>query len=314
MVEPAGAEVLDPLVAPGPPGPAAEVRPRRRGGDDAVPAIDQIPGTARKVGRYTLLVAVTVVVVLPIYSTFIGALKPGDKLLDFPRSLLPVDLTTDTFSEAWRVGNLGRYLTNSAVVAIAITAGQIVTSVLAAYAFAFLDFPLKRVIFTLFLATLMVPLESTILANIQTIQSFGWIDTRQALIVPFLAFAFGTFLLRQVFLAIPRELREAAALDGVGHLRFLWEVAVPLARPAIGALGLFAFLGAWNQYLWPQRVITEADRNTVQIGLATLRAAQIDELNLVMAGTIVAAVPIFVLLVVFQAQLVRGLTAGAIKG
>lgn len=307
------AEVLEPLVPAGPPGPAAQVRQRNRGrGDDAVPAIDKVQGPGRKAGRYALLLAVTAVVVLPIYSTFIGALKPGNKLLDFPRSLLPVDLTTDTFTEAWRVGDLGEYLTNSAVVSLSITAGQIVTSVLAAYAFAFLDFPLKRFIFTLFLATLMVPLESTILANFQTIQSFDWIDTRRALIVPFLAFAFGTFLLRQVFLAIPRELREAAALDGVGHLRFLWEVAVPLARPAIGALGLFAFLGAWNQYLWPQRV-TE-DLRTVQIGLATLRASQVDQLNLIMAGTIIAAIPIFALLVVFQAQLVRGLTAGAVKG
>jgi sn-glycerol 3-phosphate transport system permease protein len=282
--------------------------------NEAVAVVDTVRSPARRAGRYALLVVVSAMVVLPIYATLIGALKPGDKLLDFPRSLLPVDLTLSTFSEAWRVGNLGRYLVNSFVVALLITAGQIVSSVLAAYAFAFLDFPLKRFWFIVFIATLTVPGESIVLGNLETIQTLGWIDTYQALVVPFLAFAFGTFLIRQVFLTIPKELREAAALDGVGHLRFLWEVAVPLARPAIGALGLFSFLAAWNQYLWPQRVTTDASHRTIQIGLASLRGSQVDKLNLIMAGTIIAAIPIAIGLVLFQRQLVRGLTAGAVKG
>lgn len=278
------------------------------------PVVDIVRSPVRRAGRYALLTAVTVVVLLPIYATLIGAFKPGNELLDYPRSLLPVDLTTKTFTDAWELGHLGRYLVNSAIVASLITVGQIVTSVLAAYAFAFLDFPLKRLWFVVFIATLTVPGESIVLSNLQTMQSLDWIDTYQALIVPFLAFAFGTFLIRQVFLTIPKDLREAAALDGLGHLRFMWEVAVPLARPAIGALGLFSFLAAWNQYLWPQRVTTDTDHRTVQIGLAALRASQIDRLNLIMAGTIIAAVPIFVVLVLFQRQLIRGLTAGAVKG
>ena len=142
----------------------------------------------------------------------------------------------------------------------------------------------------------------------------GVIDSYRVLIVPFIASAFGTFLIRQVFLTVPRDLREAAALDGVGHLRFLWEVAVPLARPTIGALGLFSFLASWNQYLWPQRVTNADEFRTVQIGLAALRSSNIDQINLIMAGTVIAALPIFVVLVVFQRQLVRGLTAGAVKG
>jgi sn-glycerol 3-phosphate transport system permease protein len=278
------------------------------------PVIDLVRTPARRAGRYLLLVLVTLVVVTPIYTTLIGALKPGDKLLDYPRSLLPVDLTFDTFGDAWEVGNLGRYLVNSAVVATLITLAQIATSVLSAYAFVFVDFPFKRAWFIVFIATLTIPTESVVLTNVQTIQDLGWINTYQALVIPFLAFAFGTFLLRQVFLTIPTELREAAALDGLGHLRFLWEVAVPLARPAIGALALFSFLSAWNQYLWPQRVTTDSEHRTVQIGLAALRNSQVDRLNLIMAGTIIAAVPIFIALVLFQRQLIRGLTAGAVKG
>jgi sn-glycerol 3-phosphate transport system permease protein len=268
----------------------------------------------RTVGRYVLLLVVAVLVLFPIWTTLMGAFKPGPKLLDYPRSLLPVDLTLDTLREAWRVGNLNRYLFNSAVVSIAITIGQIVTAVLAGYAFAFLRFPLRRTLFVVFLATLMVPAEVTVLVNVETIQDLRWIDSYQALIVPFLATAFGTFLLRQVFLTVPTELREAAALDGLGHWRFLAGVAVPLARPTIGALGLFSFLAAWNQYLWPQRVTNEDDYRTVQIGLKALQSANLDKLNLIMAGTVIAAIPIFVVLVLFQRQLIRGLTAGAVKG
>jgi sn-glycerol 3-phosphate transport system permease protein len=279
-----------------------------------VAVVDMVRTPARRAARYALLIVVTIIVMLPIYVTLIGALKPGEELLDYPRSLYPVDLTLDVFRDAWSLGDLDRFLLNSAIMSIGIMAGQIVTSVLAAYAFTFLDFPLKRFWFIVFIATLTVPAESIVLGNVLTMQSLGWINTYQALIVPFLAFAFGTFLIRQVFMTIPKELREAAALDGLGHLRFLWDVAVPLARPAIGAMALFSFLAAWNQYLWPQRVTDDESHRTIQIGLAGLRAAEIDRLNLVMAGTIIAAIPVAILLVVFQRQLIRGLTAGAVKG
>jgi sn-glycerol 3-phosphate transport system permease protein len=274
---------------------------------------DDVRG-ARLVGRYVILAVVAVIVLLPIWTTLMGALKPGTALIDYPRSLLPVDLTVDTLRDAWNVGHLGRYLLNSTLVSLVITAGEVVTSVLAAYAFAYLRFPGRRVLFVAFLATLMVPAEVTVLVNVETIQRLDWIDSYQALVVPFLATAFGTFLLRQVFLTVPVELREAAALDGLGHWRFMGGVAVPLVRPTIGALALFSFLGAWNQYLWPQRVTNTDEYRTVQIGLRALQTSQVDKLNLIMAGTVIAAIPIFVVLVVFQRQLIRGLTAGALKG
>ena len=155
----------------------------------------------------------------------------------------------------------------------------------------------------------------TVVIKGRTADSLGWINTYQGLIVPSLASTFGVFLVRQVFLQLPGELREAASLDGVGHLRFLWEVAAPLSRPTLGALGLFTFLGTWNAYLWPSQVI-RGDRahETIQIGLERLKNSDISKVNLVTGGLVVAALPIFVMLVVFQRQLVRGLTAGAVKG
>lgn len=266
----------------------------------------------RRAVRYALLTIVSFVVLFPIYTTVIASLKPGNKVLVNP--LLPDSFTFDVLTEAWTTGRLGRYLFNSLVVAVVITIFQLVTSVLAAYAFAMLDFPGKNVFFVLFLATLLVPLEATLVVNFRTVESLGWTNTYTGLAVPFLATAFGTFLLRQVFLTLPNDLRDAAALDGVGHLGFLRHVGIPLVRPTLGALALFSFLGAWNQYLWPNLVINESDMNTVQSGLRLLSRANVNQPNLVMAGTIIAAVPVAVVLIVFQRQLVRGLTAGAVKG
>lgn len=269
----------------------------------------------RKVGRYSLLVFVAIVVLFPIYAVLLQALKSGPDSLDHPRSLLPVDLTFSTISEAWTQGDLGRLLMNSLFVSVMVTLGVIVTSLLAAYAFAFLEFPFKGPIFVFYIATMLVPGEVTVVFNQRTADSLGWINSYQGLIVPSLASTFGVFLVRQVFLQLPHELREAASLDGVGHLRFLWEVAAPLSRPTLGALGLFTFLGTWNAYLWPSQVIRgDRARETIQIGLDRLKSNDISRLNLVTGGLVVAALPIFILLVVFQRQLVRGLTAGAVKG
>jgi sn-glycerol 3-phosphate transport system permease protein len=265
-------------------------------------------------GRYVLLTVCAVVVVFPIYVAVVVAVQPAGRIADFPGALIPRSLTLQPLRDAWRLGHLGRYLGNSAVVTLFIVAGQVVTSVLAAYAFAFLDFPAKRPLFVLFLATLMVPTEATIVANYDTIQRLGWLDSYQALVVPFLATAFGTFLIRQAFLGVPRDLRDAAALDGAGHASFLRHVAVPLARPAIAAFTVFSFLLAWNQYLWPLLVTNDERHRTVQIGLKGLVSGNVDELNLVAAGTIIAGLPIFLLLLFFQRHLVRGLTSGALKG
>lgn len=269
----------------------------------------------RTVGRYALLVTIAAVVIFPIYAVLLQSLKSGKDSLDHPRSLLPVDLTFDTIRSAWTSGDLGRLMLNSLFVSGAVTLGVIVTSVLAAYAFAFLRFPGRDGVFVLFLATMLVPAEVTVVINQRTADSLGWINSYLGLIVPSLASTFGVFLVRQVFLQIPGELREAAALDGVGHMRFLWEVATPLSRPTLGALGLFTFLGTWNAYLWPSQVVTDEAHRTIQIGLERLKTpGDISKVNLVTGGLVVAALPIFVMLVAFQRQLVRGLTAGAVKG
>jgi len=270
------------------------------------------PRGARLAGRYVLLCVVAFVVLFPIYTTLIGAFKPPGHLLDHP--LLPGPFTLDLFREAWTDGRLGRYLLNSLVVASIITIGQLLTSVLSGYAFSMLDFPGRNFLFVLFISTMLVPLEATLVVNRRTVGTLGWINTYQGLAIPFVATAFGTFLVRQAFLALPRELRDAARIDGAGHLAFLRYVAVPVVRPTLGALALFSFLSAWNQYLWPNLITTEDDMNTVQSGLKALREGAIQQPGLVMAGTIIAAVPIVIALLLFQKALIRGLASGAVKG
>ncbi|MFM7270584.1 MAG: carbohydrate ABC transporter permease [Actinomycetes bacterium] len=271
----------------------------------------------RRVGlvfRYLLLTVLAVIVLFPIYITVVNSLLTPSEIASKPPVLFPSNPTWGSYSEAWNAGSMSHYLVNSVIVTSIIVVGQIVTATLAAYAFAFLEFPFKRTLFLVFLATLMVPFEVTIITNLTTVVNLGWYNTYAGLAVPFLATGFGAFLLRQAFLGVPGDLRDAAALDGYGHFRFMVRVAIPLARPAMAALAVFSFLGAWNQYLWPLIVTKDSQYRTLQIGLRQLRATSIDQLNVTFAGVVIAAAPLLILLVIFQKQLVRGLTAGAVKG
>jgi len=265
-------------------------------------------------GRYVALSVLAFVVLFPIYITIVNSLLQPSQIAAKSPTFFPTSPQWHTYSDAWSSGHLGAYLRNSFIQTGLIVAGQLVTSILAGYAFAFLRFPLKRTLFVVFLATLMVPFEITIITNLQTINTLGWYDSFAALAVPFLATGFGAFLLRQTFLQLPQDLQDAAKLDGYGNLRFLARVAVPLARPTIAALAVFSFLSAWNQYLWPLLVTKDDRLRTVQIGLKQLRATNIDQVNITFAGTVIAFIPLVILLLIFQKQLVRGLTAGAVKG
>jgi sn-glycerol 3-phosphate transport system permease protein len=265
-------------------------------------------------GRYVALTVLAFVVLFPIYIAVVNSLLRPTQIAARTPTFFPTSPQWHTYADAWSDGHLATYLRNSFIQTGLIVVGQLVTSILAGYAFAFLRFPFKRTLFVVFLATLMVPFEITIVTNLQTINTLGWYDTFAALAVPFLATGFGAFLLRQTFLQLPKDLQDAAKLDGYGHLRFLARVAVPLARPTIAALAVFSFLSAWNQYLWPLLVTKDDRLRTVQIGLKQLRATSIDQVNVTFAGTVIAFIPLVILLLIFQKQLVRRLPAAAVEG
>jgi sn-glycerol 3-phosphate transport system permease protein len=268
----------------------------------------------KKVGWYALLSVLAIIVLFPLYITVVNSLLTPTEITRQPPKFFPTNPQWSTYSTAWDAGHMSTYLRNSFIVTLAITIGQVVTAILAGYAFAILEFPFKRTLFVVFLATLMVPFEVTIVTNVTTVSDIGWYNTYVGLAVPFMATGFGAFLMRQAFLVLPRDLRDAAALDGYGHIRFLTRVAVPLARPAVAALTVFAFLAAWNQYLWPLLITKDDSLRTVQIGLKQLRSTNIEQINITFAGAVIAVLPLVILLLVFQKHLVRGLTAGAVKG
>lgn len=265
-------------------------------------------------GWYAALTALAIVVLFPVYMTFVRAVSQPRAYLEAGQPPWPVHIEWDVFTRAFRDGDLGRMFVVSAVVTVLIVAAQLITSVLAAYAFTFLEFPFRRTLFLVFLATLTLPIEVTLIPNVQTMRSLGWLNSYPGLVAPFLATAFGTFLLRQAFRGIPRDLLDASQLDGFGHLAFLRRVALPVTRPVVAAFAVIAFLAAWNQYTWPRAVVTEGEWQTVQIGLKTLGNASAERGNLAYAAALLAALPVLALLVLLQRHLVRGLTAGAVKG
>jgi sn-glycerol 3-phosphate transport system permease protein len=269
----------------------------------------------RTAGWYALLIGLALIVLFPVWMTIVRALSnPGSYIFEAGQPPYPVDVEWDVFSRAFSEAEFGRQLTLTIAMTAIIVGGQLVTSVLAAYAFAYLRFPLKRTLFAVCMATLMLPIEVTLIANSRTVRELGWINSLQGLTAPFLATAFGIFLIRQGFLGVPRDLRDAAALDGFGHMRFLWRVAIPLTRPVIAAFVVLSFLSAWNSYLWPRTITDSSDWATIQIGLRAVTTSTADQMNVGVAAALLAAVPVLVVLILFQRHIVRGLTAGAVKG
>lgn len=288
------------------------------GSSDAAPVAGPRPGRALSrwaaAGWYLVLTLLSVIVLFPVYMLLLRAISDPLAYVAEGQPLHPVAVEWDAFTNAFTEASLGRSMALSFVVTLVIVVAQLLTSVLAAYAFAFLEFPFKRVLFAVVIATLLLPIEVTLVANLQTVRDIGLLNSVPGLSVPFLASAFGIFLIRQGFLGIPRDLRDAATLDGYGHLRFLFRVAVPLTRPIIGSFVVISFLGAWNQYVWPRFATTEDSWQTVQVALRSIANDRVDQLNIGFAAAVIAALPLVVLLILFQRQIVRGLTAGAVKG
>jgi ABC-type glycerol-3-phosphate transport system permease component len=263
---------------------------------------------------YLLLTVVAVIVIFPLWSAFTISMLSDTEVASYPPRMAPTSLHWTNYVRALEQAPLLRYLFNSIVQSSLVMIAQLVTASLAAYAFAFIDFKGRNVLFLVFLSTLMIPWEATIIPNYLTVRSLGWTDTFMGLTVPFAATAFGTFLLRQFFLTIPRELQDAATIDGASSLRFLATIVLPLARPALGTLAVYSFLQTYNQYLWPLLITNDQQMRTVQIGIALLQDEERFMFNTVMAGVVLVLLPTFTLFIVGNRQLIRGLTAGAVKG
>jgi len=277
-------------------------------------AMRRRPFRPNRVGAYALLTVVTIVVAFPLLLALSYSLMSESDIATFPPPVLPTAPTLINYETVLASIPIGRYLLNSFIVSTAVVIGQLLTASLAAYAFSFLVFRGRSMLFFAFLSTLMIPWEATIIPNYMTILQLGWIDTYQGLAVPFMATAFGTFLLRQAFLQIPRELWDSARIDGASSFRFLRAMVIPLSRPALATVAVYGFLSTYNQYFWPLLITNQTLMRTTQVGITQLRFEESARWGVIMAGVIMIAVPTLALLVVGQRQLIRGLTAGAVKG
>lgn len=269
----------------------------------------------RSLALHAVLVVVGVIAVGPLYWLFTSSLKTNSDIYTFPLVWWPSTLHWENFAEAWRAAPFDRFYVNSIVVTVAGTALKVANAVLTAYAFVFLRFPFKRVLFMVVLGAMMVPGHVTLLPNYLTVSQLGWINTYQGIIVPGAASAFGTFLLRQHMLTLPGEVFDAARMDGAGHLRVLRSVVLPLSRPMLVTVTIVTLVAEWNDYIWP-RIVTNTDTmRTLPVGLLMLKAQEgYVNWGAVMAATAFVVLPVLVVFFLAQRYVVAGLTQGAIKG
>jgi ABC-type glycerol-3-phosphate transport system permease component len=274
----------------------------------------RIVRTLGKILLYVILTLAAISMIFPLYTGVVTSLLGPENVSTYPPKIFPVEFRWQNYIDATRQAPLLRFILNSFIQSSGVMVSQLIFSSLAAYAFAFLPFKGKQTVFLLFLSTMMIPWESTIIPNYLFVQGIGWDDTYPGLIAPFMATAFGTFLLRQFFMSLPKDLHDAAIIDGCSHLRYLLTIVLPLSRPALGTLAVYSFLQTYNQYLWPLLITNSTNMRTVQIGITMLQEFEREAWQIVLAGVVTVMVPTLILFVVANRQLIRGLTAGALKG
>ncbi|RXJ01765.1 carbohydrate ABC transporter permease [Anaerobacillus alkaliphilus] len=267
----------------------------------------------KKLITYVLLVTGAVIIFFPVLFALLASFLTPSQISR--GQYMPTSLNFESYLKVFQDVPLLKFLINSFIVSTSVTIGQLIICSLAAFAIVFVPFRGRNFFFFLFISTMLIPWEAAMIPNFITIINLGWINSYLALIVPFLTTAFGIFLLRQHFMTIPKELYESAQIDGCSRFRFLWSFAIPLSKPMLSALSIYAFLTTWNMYLWPLLVTSNNDARTVQIGIRMMISQEAaTSWNTIMAGVIIILLPTLLLLFLGIKQLRRGLMSGALKG
>lgn len=252
---------------------------------------------------------------VPIYWMFATAFKTNQEVYTVPPTWVPATWTADNFVSAWSHAPFDRFYLNSVITTGVSTVAKMANAILCGYAFACLRFPRKEVLFLVVLTALMIPEEVTVLPNYLTVASLGWVNTYAGLMVPTFASAFGTFLMRQHFLSLPHEVLDAAHVDGAGHWRTLWDVALPMSRPVVITLFMLTVVQRWNEFFWPLIVTNTASMRTLPVGIYYLFSQEgTTQWGVIMAGVIFVVLPVIVLFLFVQRYVVEGVAAGAVKG
>ena len=263
--------------------------------------------------RYLLLTIGALTMVVPFLWMVSTGLKAPGSVLTIPPELFPKEPTLASFRKVMDVVPLGRMFINSLVVTVVVVTAQIVTGSLAAYAFARMRWRGRDAVFMTYLATLMIPSQVTITPLFILMRQLGWINTYQGLILPSVVSAFGTFLLRQAMLNVPREYEEAAFLDGANHFQVYWTIVLPMIRPALATLAVLATMASWNDFLWPLFATNDAHLMTLPVGLSLLQGEHTSDWNLIMAGTVISVVPIILVFIAAQRTFINGMLQSGLK-
>lgn len=255
-----------------------------------------------------------VAMVFPFFWQTMTAFKTYQDSVQVPPVIIPDPWVWTNFGEVLNTIPFGMMFFTSVALTVGRTVGQVILCTMAGYAFARIDFPGRNVVFVLFLSVLMVPSQLYLLPQYEIIQSLGWLNTLQALIVPGIFSAFGTFLMRQFFMSLPVEIEEAARLDGANPFQTFWRVMVPLAKPGIIALVVFTVLWSWNDLLWPLVVTTDPAKMPLSVGLSQLVGLHRTDYPVLMAGSLLATIPMLVTFIILQRQFIQGIAFTGTKG
>ena len=267
---------------------------------------------AKQIPFYLVTTFYAVLIVMPLVTLLIASLRTDANL--YSPYFFDFNLTLSNYKIAWNQYPLGRYLLNSLLVSSLITLGVVLTSSMAGYALTRVQIFGREIIFGVIVALLLVPGEVTFLPLYLHVSSLGWLDTYAALIVPFLASPLGVFLMRQFMKSLPQELFDAAKIDGAGHLRTFWHVALPLSTPASGALAALTFLSSWNMYLWPLITTQSKEMQTAQIAVNMIVSNEVAQWNVVAAASILVLLPTLIAFLVAHRFFVRGMAMAGLKG
>ncbi|GGC02697.1 carbohydrate ABC transporter permease [Cellulomonas carbonis] len=288
-------------------------RPVRRASDEGAGAARSPWRTAV---RYAILVLLALLFISPLVFMIVTSFKTRAGAAGIPPEWIPNPFTTQAYESILSASGTPvlRWFANSLIAALSNAAIVVVTSAMAAYALARMQFRGRGLVFGLIIATLFVPPVILIIPNYLIVGELGWLNTLAAVIVPTAASAFGVFFLRQFFLSIPEELEEAARLDGANPWTIFTRLVLPLSRPALATLGLLALLTNWNDFLWPVYVLFSPELQTLPAGLSTLQSANAVRYDLLMAGAVIASVPVLILFVFLQRFIIEGVSRSGLKG
>lgn len=263
---------------------------------------------------YAILTVMLLVVVAPFVWMVLGSVKTQGELLQNPPTWIPQKPTLDNYTQLFSRLNFSQYFLNSTIVAVVVTAGNLLFCSMLGYTLAMLNFRGKKALFSVVMATLMIPGVVTFVPLFVLVANIGLIDTLPGLILPFLVTPFGVFLMRQFFLGLPRDLLDAGRVDGAGELRIFARIFLPLCGPALATLGILTFLGSWNNFLWPLVVAQQESHYTLPVALALYSTGQNStQYGLLLAGATVVVVPVLAVFLVFQRRFIEGIATTGIK-